>query len=245
MGEGAFMGVPRVLSGINKLLTMMDWQAMPGEEFDGALGTLQRRSRAAPQAPPVEGLVRFGAIGAAEVAPDDDVFILLAPQSMVGASIYEPLSSMVEAAEAKGTAIILINPLLQDRQSSSGLMGVRGRADRMAFAESFEPIYTFRNIYSGTTFMYPILGAVRTTRGPNGHAVLYQRRESGSRTSEGGGNERYEPVGCWRRREPTTEELTRLVPNKVAAVEEVAGGGVKVEVIEKPVDPSVERMPWD
>ena len=113
--------------------------------------------------------------------------LLLAPQNMVGASIYEPLSSMVEAAEAKGAAIILINPLLQDRQSSSGLMGVRGRADRMAFAESFEPIYSFRNIYSGTTFMYPILGAVRTTRGPNGHAVLYQRRESGSRTSEGGG----------------------------------------------------------
>lgn len=28
MGEGAFTGTPRVLSGVNKLLLMMDWQVM-------------------------------------------------------------------------------------------------------------------------------------------------------------------------------------------------------------------------
>ena len=28
MGEGVFMGVPRVLSGVRKVLAMMDWQVM-------------------------------------------------------------------------------------------------------------------------------------------------------------------------------------------------------------------------
>ena len=35
---------------------------------------------------------------------------------------------------------------------------MRGRSERIAFAASFEEIYHFRNVYSGTTFMFPILG---------------------------------------------------------------------------------------
>ena len=38
MGEGAFMGVPRVLSGVRKVLTLMDWQSSEGEEHEGVLG---------------------------------------------------------------------------------------------------------------------------------------------------------------------------------------------------------------
>ena len=33
-------------------------------------------------------------------------------------------------------------------------MGVRGRKDRNAFAASFEEIYSFRNVYTGTAFIY-------------------------------------------------------------------------------------------
>jgi len=150
--------------------------------------------------------------GAEEVGDDDDVLILLAPQSMVGASIYEPLKEMADAAVARGKALILLNPLLQDRQSSSGVMGVRGRSERLAFAESFEEVYHFRLLYSGTTFSYPVLGAVRMSRPIGGMEadkyVLFQRRESS-------GAESYEPVGCFAGREPTKEEITALVPRTV------------------------------
>lgn len=113
MGQGALMGVPRVLSGVRKVLTMMDWQAEVGEDYEGLLGEVQR-SAAADGTDAAEGTIRFGAVGAAEVAADDDVLLLLAPQSMVGASIHEPLRAMAERAEAQGTAVILINPLLQE-----------------------------------------------------------------------------------------------------------------------------------
>ena len=204
-------GVPRVLSGVNKLLTLMDWDAGAGEAHEGLLGDAQRPKPAEGEAAPREGLVCFGAVGAPEVGPADDVVIVLAPQSMVGASIYELLRPMVERCEAQGaaaalqphaapcnptapqrpaapcsptqrrlqphgtggccesahpqhrrllrtcapthrwlqpcasemqrcdaatmqrcagTAVILINPQLQDQLSSSGVMGVRGRSVR-------------------------------------------------------------------------------------------------------------------
>jgi len=222
MGQGAATGVPRVLSGINKLLAMMDWQAGPGERFEGALGNLQQRGRT----DLVEGLVRLGAVGPNELAPDDNVVIILAPQSMVGASIHESLSAMVEKAEAQGTAVILINPLLQDRQSSGGVMSVRGRSERLAFAASFEEIYHFRLLYSGTTFMFPVLGAVRMARpsapvegsAPPPMYVLFQRRESD-------GAECYEPIGSFGDREPTTDEITSLVPRTVRKRRTVHLGG--------------------
>ena len=52
-----------------------------------------------------EGAVRFGAVGAAEVV-DDDVLLVLAPRSMVGASIHEPLSEMAEAAGDRPFVIV-------------------------------------------------------------------------------------------------------------------------------------------
>ena len=63
MGEGVFMGVPRVLSGVRKLLTMMDWQAGSGEEMEGVLGNVQDPTAQGL----VEGLTRFGAVGEDEV----------------------------------------------------------------------------------------------------------------------------------------------------------------------------------
>ena len=70
--------------------------------------------------------IRFGAIGGdhvvdAHTGPDgekieqDDVFILIAPQSMVGieSSIMGPLADMVEAAGDR--PVILVNPDLVDK----------------------------------------------------------------------------------------------------------------------------------
>ena len=45
MGQGAFTGVPRVLSGVRKLLSMMDWQAGPGEAHEGVLGEEEAYTR--------------------------------------------------------------------------------------------------------------------------------------------------------------------------------------------------------
>ena len=56
------------------------------------------------------------------------------------------------------------------------------------------------------------------TRRGGAKRVLYRRREVGSTSSvtnrEGGGSERYEPVGCWVGREPTPQEITELVPKQ-------------------------------
>ena len=150
-------GVPRVLSGVSKLLTLMDWDAGDGQAHAGMLGEVQQPKPEDGSAQR-EGIVCFGKVGEDQVGPDDDVVIVLAPQSMVGGSIYELLRPMIARCEAQGTAVILINPALEDVQSSSGVMGVRGRSERIAFAASFEEIYHFRNVYSGTTFMFPILG---------------------------------------------------------------------------------------
>ena len=167
---------------------------------------------------------------------------------MVGASIYELLSAMVDRATKQGTAVILINPLLQDRQSSGGLMSVRGRSERIAFASSFDEIYHFRLLYSGTTFMFPILGSVRMCRedsseagtggagkgAPTPNYVLFQRQE-------GGRAERYVPVGSFPGREPSTDEITELVPR---AVQPLGGSSkaanVKAANVETP-SPAVDK----
>ena len=44
---------------------------------------------------PTDALIRFGSIGADQVADDDDCFIVIAPQNVVGASLvsdFLPLS---------------------------------------------------------------------------------------------------------------------------------------------------------
>ena len=90
------------------------------------------------------GRIAFGGVGAADVTDADEVFIIIAPQSMVGASVYEPLSEMVTAAN--GRPVILINPRLQDRKSAGGVMGVGGRSQRLAFAASFRQVIIYSYI---------------------------------------------------------------------------------------------------
>lgn len=126
MGVGIFTGVPKQLNGVAKLLQMMDWQAEVGEENEGMIGNF----------------LNFGAIGKEHVVnahtkedgtkvEQDDVFLIIAPQSMVGvdSSIIPALSEMVDAAGDR--PVILINPDLTDKVSSQGQQNVRGRQQRI------------------------------------------------------------------------------------------------------------------
>lgn len=186
----------------------MDWQSDEGEENEGMVGNY----------------INFGAIGKEHVVdahegPDgekieqDDVFILIAPQSMVGvdSSIMGNLEAMVEAAGDR--PVILINPDLTDKVcsplfkkafvsltgaklmrvcsdkqvSSQGQQSVRGRKQRIEFAESFKPIYHFQNIYVSGTSYFPILGSI-TKLHPTEQWVAHQRRDLTN------GEELYVPV---------------------------------------------------
>merc|ERR1711871_1096042 len=89
--------------------------------------------------------IRFGAIGADQVAEDGDCFIVVAPQNIVGACIIDYLEDMVQ--KVNGRPLVLINPILDDRPSSNNVMQIRGRAERGAFKNSFQDIYVMKLLY--------------------------------------------------------------------------------------------------
>eukprot|EP00892_Ulva_mutabilis_P010208 jgi/Ulvmu1/755/UM010_0129.1 len=147
MGQGVFQGLPLSLSGVARIMKMMDW----GE---------------------VAEQVTFGEVSAEDAEGDADVFLLIAPQNIVGNTIMTNLSDMVEAVEEKKKAMVLINPQLKDMPSHSGIMGVRGREGRLQLAESFVPAYHFRLLYYSGSY-YPIMGAMRYEYG--GKWQVYKR----------------------------------------------------------------------
>jgi Domain of unknown function (DUF1995) len=53
---------------------------------------------------------------------------------------------------------------------------VRGRKERMEFAESFKSIYHFQNIYVSGSSYFPILGSV-TKLHPTEQWIAHQRRD--------------------------------------------------------------------
>ncbi|XP_017252740.1 adenylate kinase 5, chloroplastic isoform X1 [Daucus carota subsp. sativus] len=136
MGEGALAGMPLQLAGTRKILEFMDW----GEY--GAMGTF----------------ISIGAIGAKEVAEEDDLFILVAPQNAVGNCIIGDLQAMTDAAGKR--PVILINPKLKDLPASSGIMQTMGRDKRLEYAALFENCYLLRLLYYAGT-QYPIVGVLR------------------------------------------------------------------------------------
>jgi adenylate kinase len=183
MGVGIFTGVPKQLNGVATLLQRMDWESEEGEQNEGMVGDY----------------IRFGAIGKEHVVnshtdadgneiKQDDVFILLCPQSMVGVdtSIMGQLAEMVEAAGDR--PVILINPDLADKISAQGQQSVRGRKERIDFADSFKTIFQFQNIYVSGTSYFPILGSI-LKKNPYEPWVAHQRRDRAN--SEG---EVYVPV---------------------------------------------------
>ena len=55
--------------------------------------------------------VNFGKVGPEFVDPEDDVILIIAPQSIIGASIHESLSAMAQAAgENHGMRMLAVSP---------------------------------------------------------------------------------------------------------------------------------------
>ena len=139
---------------------------------------------------PAPGRISFGAVGAEHVDPRIDAYIIIAPQPLTGASIYEPLSEMCAAAGAAGAAVFLYNPRLTDKMSAAGVMSFRGREERLAFEASFTEAYCLKLLYPAGAAFNPILGALCRTA-PDEPYVLMKR------VGLGRGHEEYVPIGVY------------------------------------------------
>lgn len=151
LGEGIFVGLPLALSSMRPVLEKMDWgqRLSPEQKFQPGDNEVRRP----------EALIRLGCVGSDQVADDDEVFIIIAPQNVIGGMILDKLEEMVKAAN--GRPLILVNPSLGDRPSSNNMMQVRGRSERRAFADSFQDIYSLRLLYpSSGGYMFPIRGMI-------------------------------------------------------------------------------------
>jgi len=127
----------------------------------------------------------------------------------VGASVYDVLAPMVEKA-GSSKFFILINPRLRDRPSSGGVMSVGGRSERLAFAASFTQLYHFRLLYSGSTFMFPIQGALRYNLANAPYWTLFRRLQTDVAEEE---REEYRPIAvCYA--EPDSELITTRMKEK-------------------------------
>lgn len=166
MGEGVFQGTPLSLSGVMRIMEAMDWGQ--AAEF-----------------------VTFGNYGASEIREDTDFYICISPQNVTGDSIVPFLLEMVEEAEKQGKQLVIINPRLDDIPSANGVMGVRGRGDRIQFAQSFVPVYHFRLLYVSGQF-WPIQGALRYKHGQKWE--VFKRVDLGRRLGEA---EEYRIIGTF------------------------------------------------
>lgn len=154
MGVGIFAGMPLQLAGTRRMLENMDW---------GDAGEF----------------ISIGGVGAKEAKPEDDMYILMAPQNAVGNCIIDDLAGMVLAAGER--PMIIINPRLKDLPGAGGVMQISGRDTRMAFTASFHFCYNFRLLYTSGT-QYPILGALRMAF--PGPFEVYKRVSTGLSTEE-------------------------------------------------------------
>mmetsp|Transcript_4318 Transcript_4318/g.14936 ORF Transcript_4318/g.14936 Transcript_4318/m.14936 type:complete len:311 (+) Transcript_4318:28-960(+) len=135
MGTGVFQALPLMLTGVKRVLDMMDW----GENEPG-------------------NKIRLGSIGEEEVVADDDAYIMIAPQNIQGYSVLPYLQAHCAAADQR--PVILINPRLNDIASSNNVMSIRGRSEREAYQKSFTRIHHFRLLYT-KPFFFPIYGCLR------------------------------------------------------------------------------------
>ena len=172
MGVGIFTGIPKQLTGVHTLMQRMDWQSSPGEENEGMVGEY----------------INFGYIGKEQVVnyksgsgdtaeiQQDDAFLLICPQNMIGleSSIMQSLAEMVDAAGDR--PVIILNPDLTDKFSSQGQQSVRGRQQRLDFINSFETIFQFQNMYRSGTSYFPILGSL-VKLGPMEPWVAHKRMD--------------------------------------------------------------------
>ena len=96
----------------------------------------------------------------------------------------EPLEAMVK--QAGGRPLVLVNPLLFDRPSGNNIMQIQGRAERRAFADSFQDVFVFKLLYpSSGGYMFPIRGLV-VKKNSAGPYVLYNKGVTAeSKTNDG------------------------------------------------------------
>lgn len=175
LGEGVFVGMPLALASMRVVLEKMDWGSLLSAEQKWRPGDQASSQRK-------EALIRLGTIGAEQAAEDDDVFIVMAPQNVVGGMIVDELEAMVKAAA--GRPLVLINPILADRPSSNNVMQIRGRAERRAFTDSFVDIFALRLLYpSSGGYMFPISGLI-SKKGWREPWCCYAREEGDSKGKE-------------------------------------------------------------
>ena len=173
MGSGVFQGLPLSLSGVARILEMMDWG--DADEF-----------------------ISRGSIGGDVPQPDDDYFILIAPQNIVGYAVLPYIQEM--EASAGDRPMIMINPKLDDVQSAGNVMSIRGRGDRREYVSKWETAYHFRLLYK-KPFFFPIFGALRFA---GGKWELYKR--FGKMESE-----EYRLMRTYAEGEPNAGEITRVI----------------------------------
>ena len=173
MGSGVFQGLPLSLSGVARILEMMDWG--DADEF-----------------------ISRGSIGGDVPQADDDYFILIAPQNIVGYAVLPYIQEM--EASAGDRPMIMINPKLDDVQSAGNVMSIRGRGDRREYVSKWETAYHFRLLYK-KPFFFPIFGALRFA---GGKWELYKR--FGKMESE-----EYRLMRTYAEGEPNAGEITRVI----------------------------------
>lgn len=197
LGEGIFVGTPLALSSMMPVLQKMDWGTTLSDEQRYQDGDMITPRNAA--------YIRLGRVGSDQVAPDDDVIIIVSPQNVQGGEVIKLLDEMCTKAESQGTTVILLNPNLGDRPSGNDKMQIRGRAERRAIQDSFVDIYQLRLLYpSSGGYMYPIAGLVskKNYRAP---FVAYKI------VKDNRGQESYEVIGFFPPQDPPSRsELSDL-----------------------------------
>ena len=181
MGQGVFQALPLALSGVARILDLMDWG--DAEEF-----------------------IRRGSIGRDVPAEDDDYFILIAPQNIVGYAVLPYIAEMEEAAGDR--PMIMINPKLDDIQSAGNVMSIRGRGERREYVAAWRPAYHFRLLYKKPYF-FPIFGALRYGD-PGTKWELYKR--FGKMATE-----EYALMRVYEDGEPGSAEITDVILNRKKA----------------------------
>ena len=180
MGQGVFQALPLALSGVARILDLMDW----GD---------------------ADAFVRRGSIGKDVPQSDDDYFILIAPQNIVGYAVLPYIQQMEETVGDR--PIIMINPRLDDVQSAGNVMSIRGRGERRAYVSAWETCYHFRLLYKKPYF-FPIFGALRFAgKGSNDKWELYKR--FGKMATE-----EYRMMRVYEDGEPGTGEITDVILNR-------------------------------
>lgn len=90
-----------------------------------------------------------------DVDQHDDLIIVVSPTNAVSIPVVTSVEQLVQRVPDK--PIILLNPRLNDVPSHSGVMQASGRAERIAFMQTFKDIFYMRLLFkSGTS--YPLRG---------------------------------------------------------------------------------------